>query len=97
MLKENKVLDEAKWRVFRSLWQLAGASRPVLNSCLVGKSTRYKVEDEAIASSGFVAIREGRLRGMVVAVKTIRTSRETQVDVIHKVRKAVGCPILVDQ
>ena len=34
---------------------------------------------------------------MVVAVKTIRTSRETQVDVIHKVRKAVGCPILVDQ
>lgn len=95
-MKENQVPDEAKWHAFRLLRRLAGASRQVPNSYLVGKLTRYKVRDEIIASSGFADIREGRLRGMVVAVKTIRASCETQVDAIHKVRKAVECPILVD-
>ena len=67
---------------------LAGTSRQVPKSYLVSMLTRYKVKDEVIANGGSAYIQEGRLRGMVVAVKTVRTSRETmpKIDVIHAVR-----------
>ena len=57
--------------------------------------TRYKVKDEVIANGGFADIREGRLRGMVVAVKTIRTSREMmpKIDAIHEVCNMARCSV----
>jgi hypothetical protein len=96
VLKENRVPGETKSHAFKLLRKLAGASRQVPKSYLVGKFTRYKVEKKVVASGGFADIREGRLRGMDVAVKTIRTSRETKVEAVHEVRKAAGCSILVD-
>ena len=54
------------------------------------------MKKEIIAGGGFADIREGRLGGKIVAVKTIRTSRETKVDVVHEVPGAAGCSILVD-
>ena len=58
--------------------------------------TRYKVEEEVIANGRFADIREGKLNGMDVAVKTIRipiVSRK-ELDKVHEVRKAVRCLIL---
>ena len=86
VLKGNHVPDETKPHAFKLLRKLAGASRQLPKSYLVGRLTWYKVDKEVIASGGFADIREGRLRGKVVAVKTIRTSRETKVDVAHEVR-----------
>lgn len=53
---------------------------------MIGRWTRYTVEKEIVASGGFADVREGRLGKRVVAVKTIRTTRETDVNVTHKVR-----------
>jgi hypothetical protein len=96
MLKEDQVADRTKSRAFKILRRLAGTSRQVPKSYLVGRWTRFKVKKEIIAGGGFADIREGRLGGKVVAVKTIRTSRETKVDVVHEVRGAAGCSTLVD-
>ena len=53
-----------------------------------------KVKGEVIASGISVDIREGRLKGMVVAVKTIRTPREmSEIDVIHEVCNMARCSV----
>ena len=75
---------------------LAGASRQVPRSYLIGKSTRFKIKDEIHANGGFVDIREGRLGKRVVAVKTLRKSWETKVDMFHEVCEAAGCSAFVD-
>ena len=90
--------DETKSHASRLMWQLAGASRQVPKSYLVGTWTRlirYKVKSKPIANGGFADIRAGKLRGMVVVVKTIRISPRADVGAIHKVRRVAGCPILV--
>ena len=80
------------------LRKLAGTSRQVPKSYLVGWFTRYKVRHEVIANGGSADIREGRLGGMVVAVKTIRISREMmpEIDTIHKARTWPNIPSFVD-
>ena len=77
------------------LRKLAGTSRQVPKSYLVGMLTRYKVKDEIIASGGSADIREGRLGGVVVAVKTVRITREMMpgINVIHEVRDMAGCSV----
>lgn len=47
-----------------------------------------RVKKPIIASGGFSNIRKGKYKGMDVAVKTIRTSQESNIDAIHEVRKA---------
>ena len=76
--------------------RLAGASRQVPKSYLVGTFTWYKVEKTVIASGGFADIRKGKLNGMDVAVKTIRIpiKNEKELDEIHEVRNAADCLIL---
>ena len=96
MLKENQAADRTESRAFKLLRRLAGASLQVPKSYLVGKWTRYKVEDEVIARGGFADIREGKLGGMVVAVKTLNTSQKADTNAIHKVRGTAGCSTLVD-
>jgi hypothetical protein len=96
VLRENKVPDETKLHALQLLQKLAGDSRQVPKSYLVGKLTRFKVDKQVIAGGRVADIREGRFRGMVVAVKTVRTSRETKVDLVHEVGGAAGCSILVD-
>ena len=71
---------------FKVLRKLAGDTCQVPESYLIGRWTRYTVEKEIVASGGFADVREGRLGKRVVAVKTIRTTRETDVNVTHKVR-----------
>ena len=95
MLKDDRVPNETKSHAFKLLRKLAGASCQVPKSYLIGKSTRYKVKNEVYACGGFADIREGRLGKKVVAVKTLRKSQETAVDVLHKVRR-VGRLILVN-
>ena len=73
------------------LRKLAGASRQVPKSYLVGMFTRYKVKDKVIATGGSGDIREGRLAGMVVAVKTIRTTPGMRIETIHQVCDIAGC------
>ena len=73
-----------------------GASSQVPKSYLVGtwiRLTRYKVKSGLIANGGFADIRAGRLRGMVVAVKTICTSSETKIYLIYEVRNMAGCSV----
>lgn len=93
MLKENRVPDGTKPRALKLLRHLAGASGIVPESYLVGMSTRYKVKNVVIASGGSADIREGRLGGMVVAVKTIRPTRGMMpgIDVTHRVRSTAEC------
>jgi len=76
--------------------RLAGASRQVPKSYLVGTFTRYKVEKAVIANGGFADIRKGKLGWMDVAIKTIRTSLETDIGTIHEVCESVGSSILDD-
>ena len=75
--------------------KLAGASCQVPKSYLVGGTfSRLKVGEPVIANGGFSNIREGRYKGMKVAVKTVRTSQESDIKAIHEVSRAIGCPIL---
>ena len=78
------------------MWRLAGASRQIPKSHLIGTFARYKVEKRVIASGGFADIRKGKLNGMDVAVKTIRIpiENEKELDKIHEVRNATDCLIL---
>ena len=57
--------------------------------------SRYQVSKDPFASGGFADIREGKLRGKAVAIKTIRTSLETKLDEVLEVCKVAGCSILV--
>ena len=84
ILGQVQVADGTKLYALSMLRELAGASSQVPKSYLVGK---YIVKDGVIASGGFADIREGKLGEKVVAVKVIRMSEETKVDVIYKVRK----------
>ena len=74
--------------------KLAGASRQLPKSYLVGTFSRFKVEKTIIASGGFAVVRKGRYGGMSVAVKTTLTSHESDIGAIHEVRRAVRSPIL---
>ena len=96
VLKEKTVPHRTRSHAFKLLRQLAGASRQVPKSYLIGKSTRFKVKDEIHANGGFADIREGRLGKRVVAVKTLRKSRETKIDVLHEVCEAAGCSAFVN-
>ena len=81
------------------MWKLAGASRQIPKSYLVGTFTWYKVEKRVFASGGFADIRKGKLNGMNVAVKTIRAPIKNgkELDEIHEVRKADHYLILDDR
>ena len=76
--------------------RLAGASRQVPKSYLVGTFTSCKVEKRVIASGGFADIRKGQLKGKNVAVKTIRISLEDEEKIgpIHEVRDMACYPHL---
>ena len=97
VLKGDRIPDETKSHAFKLLRKLAGASRRVPKSYLVGTLTRYQVNKDPFASGGFADVREGRLGGKVVAIKTIRTSLETNLDEILEVCKTTGRSILVDR
>lgn len=90
-LKENGVSDEIKHLVLQLLQKLAGDSRQVPKSYLVGTLTNYRVEKAVFASSGFADIRQGKLRGMTVAVKTIRA--QGRINMVHEARETPACSI----
>ena len=96
MLKKSQLPPTTRSHAFKLMRRLAGASRQVPKSYLVGPFTVYEVEKKVIASGGFGNIRKGRLNGMDVAVKTIRipTKNEKGLDEIHEVRRAVHFLIL---
>lgn len=96
MLQQGQVADGTRSHALNLLWELAGASSQVPKSYLVGKLTSYKVKGGVVASGRLADIREGELGDKVVAVKTIRMSEETKVEVIHKVRNRTDVPSLVD-
>ena len=96
VLKHNKASGGTKLRALKLLQQLSGASGQLPKSYLVGRWTWYTVRKEIITSGGFADIREGRLGTRAVAVKTLRTSRESKLEEIHKVREAAERPVLVD-
>ena len=89
ILKEDQVPIVTKSHAFKLMRKLAGASRQVPKSYLVGSFSRLKVEETIVASGGFAEIRKGRYRGVNVAVKTIRISLGADIKAIHKVRRAV--------
>ena len=90
-LKENRVGDETKHLALQLLQKLAGDSRQVPKSYLVGTLTSYKVEKAVFASGGFADIRQGKLKGLNVAVKTVRA--RGRIDTVHEVREAPTCAI----
>ena len=96
ILKEDRVSLVTNLHAFKLLRKLAGASRQVPKSYLVGTFPRLGVEKTIITSSGFADVRKGRFGGMNVTVKTIRASQEADIKAMHEVRRAVGCPILDD-
>jgi len=96
VLKENQAPDVTRSHAFKLLRRLAGASRQVPKSYLVGTFHRYKVERPIIASGGFADVRKGKFKGMDVAVKTIRISQGTDLVAIHEVHKVIGYPTLDD-
>jgi hypothetical protein len=77
--------------------KLAGASRQLPKSYLVGKFTRCKVEKKVIANGAFSDIRKGILKGMDVAIKTIRISLEDEgnIGAMHEVR-ITACVTIFD-
>lgn len=84
-LNENRISEEIRLHAFQLLRKLAGESRQVPKSCLIGKLTSYRVERTVFARGGFADIRQGRLKGMAVAVKTVRAPRE-RIGAIHEAR-----------
>ena len=94
MVKGDQLLHETWFHALKLMRKLAGASRQVPKSYLIGKFTAlmgYNVGKEIIASGGFADIRKGTLNGMDVAVKTFRLPREIDVGAVHKVRlTAIG-------
>ena len=96
MLKKSQFPHATRSHAFKLMRRLAGSSRQVPKSYVVGTFTWYKVEKRVIAGGGFADVRKGKLNGMDVAVKTIRIpiKNEEELEEIHKVRKAVDCLIL---
>ena len=86
MLRGDKVPDETRLLAFQLLQRLAGDSRQVPKSYLVGTLTSYKVEKAVFASGGFADVRQGKLNRMTVAVKTVRA--RGKIDAVHGVREA---------
>lgn len=84
-LKQNGGSEKTRLHAFKVLRKLAGDTRQVPKSYRIGKWTSYTVKEGLVASGGFADIREGRLGKRVVAVKTIRMTREIDVGEIHKV------------
>ena len=74
--------------------KLAGASRQVPKSYLVNIFHRLSVEQTIIVNGDFANTRRRRFKGTDVVVKTIRASPASDIDEMHKVRKAVRYPIL---
>ena len=92
MVKADQLPHATKSHAFKLTWSLAGASRQVPKSYLIGKFTvlmGYSVGKEIIASGGFADIRKGTLNGMDVAVKTIRLRLEDDVAAAHEVQLTV--------
>ena len=94
ILKEDQVPLVTKLHAFKLLRKLAGTSRQVPKSYLVGPLSGFKVERIPFATGGFSDVRKGRYRGMDVAVKTIRVSQVSDIKVIHEVGRAVNVPFL---
>ena len=89
MVKSDQIPHATKSHAFKLTWSLAGASRQVPKSYLIGKFTAltgYSVGKEIIANGGFADIRKGTLNGMDVAVKTIRLSQADDVHTVHEVQ-----------
>ena len=85
---------ETKLHAFKLMRKLAGASRQVPGSYLVGIFPRLNVEKIIFASGGLADVRKGKYKRMNVAVKSIRTSQQSNIKAIHEVRKAVGSSTL---
>lgn len=85
LLREDRLPDKTKLHAFKLLQTLAGVSRQIPKSYLVGMLAEYKVENAIVACGRSANIREGKLKGMVVAVKSIRSSSESNIDLIHAV------------
>ena len=84
-LKQIEGPNKTRSNAFKVLRKLAGNTRQVPKSYLIGRWTRYTVKEEIIASGGFADVREGRLGDRVIAVRTIRVSLQTNIDDTHKV------------
>jgi hypothetical protein len=97
MLKGDQLPHATRSHAFKLMRRLAGASRQLPKSYLVGAFTRYKVEKKVIAGGAFADIQKGRLKGKDVAIKTIRISLEDEnkIGAIHEVRKA-ACLVILD-
>ena len=67
------------------LHKLAGNTGRVPDSYLVTKGVDYQVEKRIFACGGFADIRSGKLAEKVVAVKTIRTSPDSDMSKIRRV------------
>ncbi|KAF9781214.1 kinase-like domain-containing protein [Thelephora terrestris] len=80
LLKGGQLPDETQKRALNLMRRLAGASRQVPKSYLVGIFTRCKVEKTIFANGGFADVRKGRLKGKDVAIKTIRTSLQDEIE-----------------
>ena len=93
-LKENRIPDEAKHLAFQLLQKLSGDSHQVPKSYLVGAFAGYKVEKTVFASGGFADIRQGKLKGTTVAVKTVRAPG--RINAVHEVRKTPVCSTVTD-
>lgn len=68
--------------------RLAGDSRQVPKSYLVGTLASYKVEKAVFARGGFADVRQGKLKGTIVAVRTVRA--RGKIDTVHEVRGALA-------
>lgn len=86
LLKRDQLPHATKSRAFKLMRRLAGASRQVPKSYIVGRFTWHTVEKEVVARGGCADIRKGRLKGLDVAVKTIRVSLQDRNNIseIHE-------------
>lgn len=84
VLKRIEGPEETRLNALKMLRKLAGDTRQVPKSYLIGKQTRYTVKKQIIATGGFADVREGVLGNEVVAVRTLRTSMQTNVEGLHQ-------------
>lgn len=80
LLKGTRLSYTTKPHAFKLMRKLAGASRQVPKSYLIGTFTLLRVEKKVIAGGGSADIRKGRLNGKDVAIKTVRVSLEDGED-----------------
>ena len=93
-LKGMEGREETRLNALRMLRNMAANACQVPKSYLIGRWTRYSVKKEILASGGFADVREGRLGGRAVAVKTLRISRQNDIKHVHKVCDATGSSIV---